>query len=385
MASLPAVLRAFEAGQLDAALALARQLFLAQPGEADAPYRLACIHHRRGEIAEAEAWARRALRLWPDHAAAHVLLAEVRLLQGDWAEGWAEYDWRFHLPGAAPFLPEGLRQGRPLWEGGPLSGPLMLVGDQGFGDVLQFSRYIPWVLARVRDVRLGASDALAPLLQRLFPQLPIATRVADYADFAACLPLSSLPRLQGATLATVPPPVPVAAEPRRAAVWRDRLQAALPAGLRRIGLVWAGRPTHGHDRWRSIPFARLAEALAGLPGIALVSLQLGERASDLAAYAGAAPLFDAAPHLADYEETAAALAALDLVVTVDTSVAHLAGAMGLPAWVLLPSTPDWRWGLGRADSAWYPSLRLFRQPAPDDWQTPLAEIAASLAAVTPGR
>ncbi|GAB0119306.1 tetratricopeptide repeat protein [Acidisoma sp. 7E03] len=380
MSSSAAVLRAFDAGRLDEALTLARQLFLAEPGEVEAPYRLACIHHRGGEIGEAEAWTRRVLLLQPDHAAAHVLLAELLLLQGRLAEGWVEYDWRFHLPGAAPFLPEALRQGRPLWDGGPLPGPLMLVGDQGFGDVIQFSRYVPWVLERVRDVRLGASDALAPLLGRVFPRLRVATRVADYADFTACLPLSSLPRLHGTTCETIPLPVPMAPEPGRVAIWRERLQVALPEGLRRIGLVWAGRPTHGHDAWRSIPFARLAEALAGLAGITLVSLQLGERAAERAGYAGAAPVFDAAPFLSDYEETAAALAALDGVVTVDTSVAHLAGSLRLPAAVLLPATPDWRWGLSGERSAWYPSLRLYRQPALGDWQAPLAAVRAALSA-----
>jgi tetratricopeptide (TPR) repeat protein len=371
----------YEAGRLDEALTLARDLFARQPGDAEASYRLAMIHHARGETREALAWARRALILAPDHAAAHVAAAEALLLSGDYAEGWAEYAWRFRLPGAAPLLPEPLALGRPQWQGEPLSdGQLMLVGDQGFGDVIQFSRFVPWVLGQTRRVVLGASDEMAPLIRRMFPDLPIATRAQDYRDFTACCPLSGLPRLHGTRVETIPPPVPVPVDRRRADAWHQRLSAALPPEQLRIGIVWAGRPTHPNDGHRSVAFAALAAALGVVPGIVLVSLQKGERAGDLLPYSGAAPLFDAAPYLTDYEETAAAIAALDLVVTVDTSVAHLAGTMGHPTWLLLPFVPDWRWGLGREETPWYPSLRLFRQQAHGAWGAPLAAVAALLSA-----
>lgn len=371
--------QAYAAGRLDEALDLARDFFARRPGDAEAAYRLGQVHHARGEIQEALAWARRALMLAPDHAAAHGALAEALLLGGDYEAGWEEYEWRFRLPGAAPFLPEPLRRGRPQWQGAPLGdGPLMLVGDQGFGDVIQFSRYIPWVLAQGQSTILGVSDEMAPLMRRMFPGLPLATRARDYQDFAACCPLSGLPRLHGTRVATIPPPVAVPNDPRRAETWRQRLSQALPQGKRRIGLVWAGRPTHPNDRNRSIPFTTLAAVLGAIPGIALVSLQKGARAGEIAAYAGTAPLFDAAAFLTDYAETADAIAALDLVVSVDTSVAHLAGAMGHPTWLLLPFVPDWRWGMGRADTPWYPSLRLFRQQARGAWDAPLAAVAAAL-------
>ena len=379
MPSPALVSRAYEAGRLDEALTLARDLFAVRPGDADSAYRLGKIHHARGEIQEALAWARRALILRPDHAAAHVAVAEALLLSGDYAEGWAEYAWRFRLPGAAPFLPEHLRLGRPQWQGEPLGdGPLMLVGDQGFGDVIQFSRFIPWVLAQGQKTILGVSDEMVPLMRRMFPDLPIATRAQDYRDFTACCPLSSLPHLHATRVETIPPPVPVPVDALRADAWRQRLSQALPAGLRRIGIVWAGRPTHPNDRNRSIAFAALADALGGVPGIALVSLQKGERAGDVRTYAGAAPLLDAAPFLPDYEDTAAAIAALDLVVTVDTSVAHLAGTMGHPAWVLLPFVPDWRWLRAREDTPWYPSLRLVRQQAHGAWDASLAAVTSAL-------
>jgi tetratricopeptide (TPR) repeat protein len=374
--------RAYAAGRLDEALSLARDLFARHPGDGEAAYHLSVIHHARGETEEALAWARRALILAPDYAAAHMAAAEALLLGGDYAEGWAEYAWRFHLPGAAPFLPEALRRGRPEWQGEALGdGRLMLIGDQGFGDVIQFSRYIPWVLAQGLSPILGVSDEMAPLMRRTFPALPLATSAQDYRDFTACCPLSGLPRLHGTRAGTIPPPVAVPSDPGRVEAWRQRLSRALPAGLRRIGLVWAGRPTHPNDQRRSIPFAMLAGVLGSKPGIALVSLQKGARGGEIAAYAGTAPLFDASAFLTDYAETTDAIAALDLVVTVDTSVAHLAGAMGHPTWLLLPFVPDWRWGLGRAESPWYPSLRLFRQQAPGAWEAPLVAVASALAAL----
>jgi len=379
MPSPALVSRAYEAGRLDEALTLARDLFAVRPGDADSAYRLGKIHHARGEIQEALAWARRALILRPDHAAAHVAVAEALLLSGDYAEGWAEYAWRFRLPGAAPFLPEHLRLGRPQWQGEPLGdGPLMLVGDQGFGDVIQFSRYIPWARAQTEEVFLATSKEMAPLIARLFPDLEIQMRWADCRNFAAFSALSGLPRLHGTRVETIPAPVAMPVDAVRVEAWAERLAEVLPVGLRRIGIVWAGRPTHKNDRNRSIAFGKLAEALGAVPGIALVSLQKGDREADLKDYAGAAPLFDAAPHLSDYEDTAAAIAALDLVVTVDTSVAHLAGAMGRPTWVLLPFTPDWRWLREREDTPWYPSLRLFRQDAPAAWDAPLAAVVAAL-------
>jgi hypothetical protein len=193
--------------------------------------------------------------------------------------------------------------------------------------------------------------------------------------------LSGLPRLHGTRLDTIPPPLPIPVDPERAALWRTKLDLAIPAGLRRVGIVWAGRPTHRNDRNRTMALSTLAPPLAEVPGIALVSLQKGEASAEVTSYAGRAILADAARDITDYEDTVATIAALDLVVTVDTSVAHIAGAMGRPCWVLLPYTCDWRWLREREDSVWYPSLRLFRQKAPARWAEPLAAVAAELAKV----
>lgn len=370
-----------QVGRLDDALAAATHAVSLLPGDPIALHNLAVIHHERGEIEQGLASSRRAIALKPDMASAHFAIAEAQLLRGEMAEGWEEYEWRFRIQGVPPLMPPALRQAQPQWGGGRL-GPgqrLMLVGDQGFGDVIQFSRYIPWARSQTEEVFLATSKEMAPLMARLFPDLEIQVRWADCRDFAAFSALSGLPRLHGTRVETIPPPVAMPVDAVRREAWAERLAEVLPAGLRRIGIVWAGRPTHKNDRNRSIAFAKLAEALGPVPGIALISLQKGDREADLKDYAGAAPLFDAAPHLADYEDTAGAIAALDLVVTVDTSVAHLAGAMGRPAWVMLPFTPDWRWLRARTDTPWYPSLRLFRQTAPAAWDVPLAAVVAALA------
>jgi hypothetical protein len=367
-------------GRLDDALAASRRAVALQPGDATALHNQAVIHHERGEIEFGLACSRRAVSLRPDMAGAHFAIAEAQLLRGDYAEGWEEYEWRFRMPGVPALLPAALRRGRSQWGGGSMGhGRLLLIGDQGFGDVIQFSRYIPWAVARGQPTMLATSNEMAPLMRRMFPDLPIATNWAECSQFAAYCPLSGLPRLHGTRLDTIPPPLPIPVDPERAALWRTKLDLAIPPGLRRVGLVWAGRPTHRNDRNRTMALSTLAPPLAEVPGIALVSLQKGDAAAEVASYAGRAILADAARDITDYEDTVAAIAALDLVVTVDTSVAHIAGAMGRPCWVLLPFTSDWRWLRERADSLWYPSLRLFRQTAPARWAEPLAAVAAALA------
>jgi len=367
-------------GRLDDALGAARRAVALQPGDSAALHNQAVIHHERGEIEAGLACSRRAVGLRPDMAGAHFAIAEAQLLRGDYAEGWEEYEWRFRMPGVPFLLPVALQRGRSQWGGSSLgAGRLLLIGDQGFGDVIQFSRYIPWAVARGQPTILATSNEMAPLMRRMFPDLSIATNWAECTMFAAYCPLSGLPRLHGTRLDTIPPPLPIPVDPERGALWRTKLDLAIPPGLRRVGIVWAGRPSHRNDRNRSMALSTLARPLAEVPGIALVSLQKGDASAEVSSYAGRAILADAARDITDYEDTVAAIAALDLVITVDTSVAHIAGAMGRPCWVLLPFTGDWRWLRDRADSPWYRSMRLFRQTAPARWDEPLAAVAAELA------
>lgn len=366
-------------GRLDDAIRHGDIATALRPEDAEAHYNLGIVHYDRGEIAEAIACQRRALALTPGHAAAHFELAEALLLDGDFRAGWKEYDWRFRMEGVPQPIPPS-HQGRPRWQGEPMEDKtLLLVADQGFGDAIQFLRYIPQVAARCRDLAIACSAEVLPLVAQVSGRARLFQLWQDAPAFDRHATLSDLPGIFGTTLDTIPATVPyLRAEPARLDLWRRRLRALTPAGHRRIGLVWAGRPGHGNDRNRSMSLRRLAP-LAALRDVTLVSLQKGAAGAETGGYYGAAPLVNLAPEIGDFRDTAAILETLDFLVTVDTSVAHLAGALGRPAAVLLPFAPDWRWLRHRADSPWYPTLRLYRQPRPGDWNDVFARLVADLA------
>jgi hypothetical protein len=368
-------------GRYPEAIAAGERAAVLDPLDTAALHNLSVVHYRRLDLDAASACARAAIGIDPSAAGPHFALAEALLLQGAFAAGWEEYEWRFRIPGTSAPLPAALAQrGQPEWDGRPLpGGRLLLVADQGFGDSIQFCRYIPWAAARCAALALACSPELRPLLAQVAPSAALFTRWEEAPTFDAWCPLSGLPRRHGTRLQNIPAGTAyLRAEPARVAAWRARLQARSPRGTRLVGLVWAGRPEHVNDANRSASLAAFAP-LADLPGVSLVSLQRGPAHGQVGAYHGRAPLLALGPEIADFADTAAILACLDVLVSVDTSVAHLAGALGVPAWVLLPYAPDWRWLLGRADTPWYPSLRLFRQPAPLDWHPVVAELAAALA------
>jgi hypothetical protein len=316
--------------------------------------------------------------LEPNFPDAHFGIAEASLLRGDFRRGWEEYQWRFRLANAPPLMPA---TDRPQWDGSPLpGGRLLLVADQGYGDVIQFARYIPWAAQRCPDIAVACSVELHPVIAQLAGAGILFDHWERRPEFAAYSPLSGLPRLAGTGLASIPGDTPYlrAAEPQRTA-WAERLAALSPHPSRRIGVAWAGRPTHHNDRNRSTSLATFAP-LAEIPGVTLFSLQKGPGQGQIGSYWGRAPLFSLGPEIRDFADTMAVIEALDLVVTVDTAIAHLAGAMGKPAWVMLAYAPDWRWLLDRSDSAWYPSLRLFRQSADRRWEPVIERIAAEIAA-----
>ncbi len=363
-------------GRLDEALATARRAVALAPADPLSQHNLSVIHYHRLELDASMAAAEAALRLDPSMAGAHFELAEVLLLQGEMACGWEEYEWRFRIPGAQPPMP---RTDRPQWDGGPMAdGTLLLVADQGFGDVIQFMRYIPWVRTLCPSVVVASSAETAPLVAQIAPDIPIVTRWADRPAFASYCTLSGLPKRHGTRVDTIPWSGPyLRADPARRQVWRKRLAELLPPGYRRVGLSWAGRPTHNNDRNRSANLDAL-RPLGQLARTVLVSLQKGDAAAQSGAWFGRAPLVALGPEITDYADTMAILEELDLLVTVDTSVGHLAGAMARPVWIMLPYAPDWRWLLGREDSPWYPSARLFRQPSPGDWASTVSRLAADL-------
>ena len=318
----------------------------------------------------------RALGLKHDHADGHLAMAQTLLAMGDFDAGWMEYEWRNLTEAGKATMPAMTSA---PWNGMRLaSGRLLLVGDQGYGDTIQFARYIPMVAERCQEVIVGCSAEMAPLLAKIPEVSQYCHRWTDIPGHAAHCRLSSLPYLFRTQPNTIPSRTPyLQADPARVAHWRDRLAATLPTGVKRIGLAWTGRPTHPNDRRRSMPLAQLG-ALADAGPATFVSLQKPMPARDLEVMRRFPGMTDLAGELTDFGETAALIQNLDLVITVDTSMGHLAGALGKPVWILIPKAADWRWMLGREDSPWYPSARLFRQPRPGAWEEPIGRLRAAL-------
>ncbi len=357
-----------KAGRFDRAIELLRRLVTVTPADAVAHYHLGVAVHHKGRLGEAMAAFDRAVAVDPDLAEAHVNRALLWMLTGDYDRGLPEYEWRARVAAAAhpPAVPQ------PMWTGDPLAGrTLLLRAEQGYGDTIQFARYAPLLAATGGRVILEVQ----PPLKRLLAGCPGAAAVVATGEplppFDVYLPLLSVMRCLGTRPATFPGLAgPLRPDPALAAGWAGRLGSR--AVGRRLGLVWAGSPANTNDANRSVSPAALAPLL-GLAGVRWFSLQTGPAAAALPA--GVA---DLSPGLHDFAYTAAALAQLDGLVTVDTAVAHLAGSMGVPVWLMLPFVPDWRWQLGRPDTPWYPSARLFRQAAPGDWPTVVAAVAAAL-------
>jgi hypothetical protein len=362
--------------RLDDAVVAAKRAVALAPSDPLCLHNLAVIHYERVEIDESIACAERALLMSPDLPGAHFARAEALLIKGDWAQGWEEYEWRFRIADSAKLMP---KTDKPQWDGKPFSdGTLLLVADQGFGDVIQFSRYIPWVVERCPDVAIACSGEMAAVLRQFLPDDRIFFRWETCPPYKAFAALSGLPRLHGTRVDNMLAPIPyLRADPVRVASWTERLRRLAPNSHRKVGIVWAGRPTHNNDRRRSSKLADFSP-LAALPGVALVSLQKGPSADQAGRYFGRAPLINIGAEVRDYDDTMALLECLDLVVTVDTSVGHLAAAMGKPVWILLATSPDWRWLLGRQDSPWYPTVRLFRQTQPRVWGDVFQRVAAAL-------
>ncbi len=361
--------------KLDEALTAARRSIALDPADPLGPFNLAMVHYDRLETEACVAAARHSLDLRPNLPQSHMKLAQVRLLRGELEEGWEEYEWRYQIPGAQPLMP---KTDKPQWDGRDLGeGRVLLVADQGFGDVVMFMRYIPWVQSVVKNVVIACSAEMLPTLQRHYPGVALFNRWDQCPEYVAFCPLSGLPRLKKTRIENIPGETPyMHPDPEKMRIWGDRLKELTP-GLRRIGIAWAGRPTHNNDINRSIKLEMLAP-IYDIEGIALLSLQKGKPVEQLAGYKGRAPLIDLDKQLETFEDTMAVISQLDLLVTVDTAIGHFAGAMNRPAWIMVPHAPDWRWLLGRSDTPWYPSLRLFRHPAPRRWDMVIPAVAAEL-------
>jgi tetratricopeptide (TPR) repeat protein len=374
-ANLGNVLR--DTGEFVESEACYRTLLARHAANADYWFGLGNTLKEAGRFADAIGAYREGLAIQPDHSDLKVNLSLMLLVTGRLGEGWDMYEERFLRPERpVPTRPYRL----PRWDGGPLQGRrLLLWGEQGIGDRIMFARLLPRLGAAPGHVVVETDRRLLRLMTRNFPN------IEWFAETNPPRPPAVPPQVQaptGALARYFTRSVAdfdaggsfLTADPALAAAWRERL--GTPAG-RRVGFVWAGNPEHRNDHNRSLPLAAL-RPLWSLPGLDCISLQLGAEAAQIAACG--APLRDVADGLRDFEDTAALIACLDLVITVDTSVAHLAGALGVATWVLLPFAPDWRWMTDfDATTPWYGSLRLYRQRAWRDWSEPLARMAKDLA------
>ena len=336
-----------------------------------AAYRdLGFVLYGLGELSEAADCFHRLRGLQPDSAEATANLGLIHLLQGNLSAGWAEYESRWEV---------GVGDDRKLvqrrWRGEALGGDrILLYAEQGLGDTLQFVRYVPLVAARGGQVVLEVQPALRGLLSGTDGASQVIGRGETLPDFTWQCPLLSLPLALGTEMNSIPARVPyVYADPARVQAWQQRLQG----NARRIGLAWAGNPSHHRDRLRSIPLEQLVPLLK-VPGTTFYSLQFGAGSEQLKQLPAGARLIDLGDELKNFADMAAMVSNLDLVISIDTSVAHLAGALGKPVWIMLNKGCDWRWFLDREDSPWYPTARLFRQATAGGWQEVVDRIAVEL-------
>ncbi len=357
-----------------------------QPGFPSALYSLGNVLKDQGKPQDAVFQYDQAIAIQPDFPEAHFNKSLALLLLGDLAAGWPAYEWR-RRGGVRGLKPR--RFDRPQWDGQPLGGrTILLHPEQGHGDVLQFSRYATLVAARGGRVVLEAYRPLVRLLRTVPGVAEVVSSGESLPSFDVHLPLMSAPLVFGTTVDSIPATVPyMQAEPAATAAWAGRL-----AGLRglKVGLVWAGNPrpddpdANAIDRRRSIRLAQLAPLLA-MPGATFVSLQKGDPAAQIADIPPARRPLDMMAEIEDFADTAGLVANLDLVISVDTSVAHLAGAMAKPVWILSRFDGCWRWLQDRDDSPWYPTARLFRQRAPGDWDEVVERVSAVLRQKSAGR
>jgi len=348
------------------------------PTSAQSPYNLGIAVLRQGRVMDSLRHFEQALAITPHYPEAHHNWASALLLLGRYAEGLSEYEWRFQSRDFPAFRPRW-----PIWDGAPPAGKtIVLVSEQGLGDTLQFIRYAQPLAELGARVIVECPAALHPILART-PGVSQWITPADPAPAAdGCVPLLSMPHRMRTTLESIPASIPyIFVDEMRVEAWREEIRSYHKL---RVGIAWQGNPHAPYDAERSIPLKHFAP-LAALPGVQLFSLQKGEGSEQLAA-CGEWNIVDFGERLdasgGAFMDTAAIMQHLDLVITSDTSMAHLAGGLGVPTWVALNLVPDWRWLLEREDSPWYPTLRLYRQRRLSDWNEVFARMAAELERLT---
>jgi Tfp pilus assembly protein PilF len=364
------------AGRLDESR-LAGERAVALGTLVDALADLADTYTALGDHVRARDLFERAIAKRPQFARAHMGLAQALLADGEFGPGWAEYEWRYKLPTTQDMLPK-FKQAQ--WNGMRMSSSrLLIIAEQGFGDCFQFARYLPQVCERVKDVFIGAGPEISAVLKTVKGSFTCYERWELIPSFDFQITLSSLPLVFGTTVDTIPASVPyLSADAAKTAAWRTRLERAA-LGRKSVGFVWQGRPTHPNDRVRSVALGHLSR-LIELDDILPVSLQVGEGREQLAQHPLKSRVLDAGGELKDFSDTAALISSLDCVVTIDSAIAHLTGALGRPGFVMLPKVAEWRWLRERGDSPWYPTLELMRQGPDARWDSVVSRLVERLRA-----
>jgi tetratricopeptide (TPR) repeat protein len=357
-----------EEERLQEAVVFNERLIAIDPGFSEAHNNLGNCYLKLNRLAEAQNQYHETLAIHASHREAPMNLGLATLLMGDLPRGWVGYEHRL-----AQREIEKWDWKIPRWNGKFRPGDSIVVhAEQGFGDTIHFARYVKLLQQEGMKVHLFCQPAIQPLLASLPGLDRCVTEIEDLEPVDWQVPFPSLPYCFKTSLETIPSQVPyLYLDAQRLENWR-KVFASLPPQGRRIGIAWQGNPNHRNDRNRSLPIAVLGPLL-NLPGIQFVGLQKGVDRSLIPG-----DILDLSPLLSDFAETAAAIDQLDLVISVDTAIAHLAGALGKPVWTLLPYAPDWRWLLHREDSPWYPTMRLFRQPIAGDWATVIHNVRAAI-------
>jgi hypothetical protein len=347
----------------------------AEPERAETYNSLGHIARQGKQPQQAIAYYEQAIALQPDYAQAHFNLGISLLQVGDYARGWHEYDWRWKTGEFMPF-----QCPHPRWDGDEILDKTLLIHtEQGAGDAIQFARFLPLAAQRCKKLIL----VCPPDLMALFATMSVIAEVRaagaiNVAEFDTYLPLMSLPQVLGTQLSTIPSNAPYFdVEMLRRRKGKDAFTPLATSSQRKVGIVWAGSPTYRNDRRRSCRLEDLMPILH-MPGIEFYSLQKGERGRELADLPPGISIQEHEAALHDLSDRALLIAHLDLVIGVDTAVVHLAGALGKPVWTLLSFAPDWRWLLEGETTPWYPTMRLFRQTRPGDWEDVATRVAEAL-------
>lgn len=366
-------------GEVENSVASCRRATLVQPNLAMAHHNLGAAYKAVNRIDEAILAFREAIRARPDFGEAHFALGQVLLMQGQYEEGWREYDWRWTLPDYGWLRNIHGAFDQPRWRGEDISRKtILLYAEQGLGDAIQYVRYVPALVRRAGHVVLAVHPPLLPLFAGLEGVEVVALDQVPLPHFDVHCPLMGLGEMFGTRADTIPTETPyLSADPAKIDQWRPRLGAS---GLK-VGIVWAGNPTQMGDRLRSPRLAAVAP-LFSVPGVQFIALQKGPGRDDLKQIPLPANVLDLGDEIKDFADTAGIMTELDLMITSCTAPLHLAAALGVPTWAVIPYAPHFLWQLDRTDSPWYPSLRLYRQDQPGaDWSGAVGRMAGDLEAL----